>query len=79
MALLQIEEQSDGGFLVVDASYVATWVDRSDFTIVPVAEALASGDRADQADTLRTSQARTASAVNALGGDTWGVRPADVG
>jgi poly-gamma-glutamate synthesis protein (capsule biosynthesis protein) len=79
MALLQIEEQSDGGFLVVDASYVATWVDRSDFTIVPVAEALASGDRADQADTLRTSQARTASAVNALGGDTWGVHPADNG
>jgi poly-gamma-glutamate capsule biosynthesis protein CapA/YwtB (metallophosphatase superfamily) len=78
MARLQIEEQSDGGFLVVDASYVATWVDRSDYTIVPVAEALASGDRSDQADALRTSQARTASAVNSLGADAWGVRPADI-
>lgn len=77
MARLQIEEQRDGRYLVVDASYIATWVDRSDYTIVPVAEALANGERPGQADTLRTSQGRTASAVNALGGDTWGVGPAD--
>ena len=76
MARLQIDEQDDGTYLVTDASYVATWVDRSDYTIVPVAEALASNSRPGQADTLRTSQGRTASAVTGLGGDAWGLRPA---
>ncbi|NNE75088.1 MAG: hypothetical protein HKN26_15585, partial [Acidimicrobiales bacterium] len=84
IAMLRIEEQPAGGFLVAESTYVATWVDRSDYTIIPVNETLAAGATldgspisADLRSVLQTSRGRTQSAVTALGADGWGARPAD--
>ena len=63
---VHLHERRGGGF---DAflSYVPTRVDRSDFTIVPVVDALATSDMATlPAPELETSRARTADVVGRL-------------
>ncbi|NNC79727.1 MAG: CapA family protein [Acidimicrobiales bacterium] len=66
-------EATDPGFRTW-LSYVPTWVDRDDFTIVPVVEALEDEELSDgRQATLEKSRARTNDAIGGLGARGWGV------
>ncbi len=66
------EDVAEG--LSATVEYVPTRVDRSDYTITPVAEALAAG--AGNPETLQASLDRTVEAIGLLGAEEWGVTPA---
>jgi poly-gamma-glutamate capsule biosynthesis protein CapA/YwtB (metallophosphatase superfamily) len=76
-AIVVIEvEEVDDGLVVTDLTYVPTWVDRDDYTIVDVGAEL--GDPAlpeDRRETLTASWDRTVAAITAEGADGLGVEP----
>lgn len=72
------EGDVDGSFKVAKVAYTPTWVDRSTYTITPVAAALK--DAATPAATkaaLTQSWQRTTTAINGLGAADKGVAPTD--
>ncbi len=57
---MQITERAGGGFEVTDLGFVPTWVDRSTYTVVPIADALADETTpGDVRTALQTSWDRT--------------------
>ncbi len=64
IVLVDVDETSPGVVEVTGVRYVPTWVDRSDYTIVPVAEALADPDLDEgRRRVLEDSWERTTSVV----------------
>lgn len=68
--------EADRELRVTRVSYVPTWVDRDDFTIVDVGAALGDPELPDaRRETLTTSWDRTVDAITAEGADDLGVWP----
>jgi len=78
IVVIEVEEVDDG-LEVSEVSYVPTWVDRGDFTILDVGAALADADLpGDRRETLEASWDRTVEAITADGADEHGVAPRHV-
>lgn len=68
IAMVEVSETGDGGWTVTDLSFVPTRVDRSDYTIVALPQALAGADLDDATRALyRQVVAETREVVNRLG------------
>ncbi len=66
--MVEVTETPGSGWQVTDLSIVPTRVDRSDYTIVPLPQALASDDLDDGTEALyRQVVADTRAVVNQLG------------
>jgi poly-gamma-glutamate capsule biosynthesis protein CapA/YwtB (metallophosphatase superfamily) len=71
---------TDRELRVTEVSYVPTWVDRDDFTIVDVGDALGDPELTDERrETLTNSWERTVEAITAEGADEFGVWPQATG
>lgn len=72
--------ETDREMRVTEVSYVPTWVDREDFTIVDVGSALRDPELTDERrETLTSSWDRTVGAITAEDADEFGVWPRATG